>query len=126
MTLSLKPLDQQVTMITGASSGSRLVTAQAAAAAGASVVLVARGEDTLAVVAADIEAAATTPTRDVKVGLVAKRNTTMHQLLPSPAEKVEPMQASRQQYDEPPRHPDGALYQPGGSEHVRGSGGVAP
>ncbi|PSJ39527.1 SDR family oxidoreductase [Allosphingosinicella deserti] len=48
MALSLKPLDQQVIVITGASSGIGLATAKAAAAAGATVVLAARTREALA------------------------------------------------------------------------------
>jgi short-subunit dehydrogenase len=44
---TLKPLDQQVVVITGASSGIGLATAQKAAQAGASVVLAARSEQRL-------------------------------------------------------------------------------
>lgn len=44
MTTKLKPLDQQVIVITGASSGIGLVTARTAAARGAKVMLVARSE----------------------------------------------------------------------------------
>jgi len=47
MDYKLKPLDQQVIVITGASSGIGLATALAAAAQGASVVLVARSENVL-------------------------------------------------------------------------------
>lgn len=47
MTPKLKPLDQQVIVITGASSGIGLVTARMAARAGAAVVAAARNEDAL-------------------------------------------------------------------------------
>lgn len=47
MTSSLKPLDQQVIVITGASSGIGLATAQDAAQRGATLVLVARSGDVL-------------------------------------------------------------------------------
>src|ERR687897_1348573 len=47
MKVELKPLAEQVMVITGASSGIGLVTAKAAAAAGASVVLAARNEHDL-------------------------------------------------------------------------------
>ena len=46
MALKLKPLDQQVIVITGASSGIGLATFQTAARQGASLVLAARSEDT--------------------------------------------------------------------------------
>jgi NAD(P)-dependent dehydrogenase (short-subunit alcohol dehydrogenase family) len=47
MTLTLKPLDEQVIVITGASSGIGLVTARRAAQRGACVVLAARNEKDL-------------------------------------------------------------------------------
>jgi short-subunit dehydrogenase len=47
MSISLKPLDQQVMVITGASSGIGLATAEAAAKKGAKVVLAARSERAL-------------------------------------------------------------------------------
>jgi short-subunit dehydrogenase len=52
----LKPIDQQVMVITGASSGIGLCTALLAAEQGARLVLVARSSDTLATIAAQIEA----------------------------------------------------------------------
>ncbi|MBB3347898.1 MULTISPECIES: SDR family oxidoreductase [unclassified Sphingomonas] len=53
----LKPIDQQVVLITGASSGIGLVTARTAAKRGAKVVLVARDSDALATIAREIEEA---------------------------------------------------------------------
>ena len=47
MAISLKPLQNQVIVITGASSGIGLVTARMAAQQGAKVVLAARNEDAL-------------------------------------------------------------------------------
>src|SRR6476661_8791328 len=47
MTARHKPLAQQVIVLTGASSGIGLATAEAAAQAGARLVLAARSEDTL-------------------------------------------------------------------------------
>ena len=67
--------------------------------------------------------AATDATREVRVGVMAKLNTSMHKVLPSLAQKIEALQARRQQYDEAPRNPDGALYRPGGGGQVYGSGG---
>src|SRR4051794_21628910 len=47
MALKLKPLNEQVIVITGASSGIGLTTAQCAAKQGAKVVLAARSEETM-------------------------------------------------------------------------------
>ena len=47
MSVSLKPLDEQVIVLTGATSGIGLCTALMAADQGAKMVLVARSEDTL-------------------------------------------------------------------------------
>ena len=52
----LKPLDQQMIVITGASSGIGLVTARAAAKVGAGVLLVARNEEALRQIAAELRA----------------------------------------------------------------------
>lgn len=67
--------------------------------------------------------AATKPTRYIKVGMMSKLNTTMHNLMPGLAERMEARQANRQQYDEAPRDPDGALYRPGGTGEIHGAGG---
>ncbi|HET7061556.1 MAG TPA: SDR family oxidoreductase [Nitrosospira sp.] len=56
MSPSLKPLNQQVIVVTGASSGIGLCTAKLAAARGAKVVLIARSEETLEKVAGEIQA----------------------------------------------------------------------
>jgi short-subunit dehydrogenase len=52
----LKPLDQQMIVITGASSGIGLVTARAAVKAGAGVLLVSRNEEALRQIAAELRA----------------------------------------------------------------------
>ena len=57
MTISLKPIDQQTIVITGASSGIGLATARRAAKAGAKVVMAARNEEALETAAEDIRAA---------------------------------------------------------------------
>ena len=57
MTPKLKPLSEQVIVITGASSGIGLATARKAAAAGAKVLLVARNEDALKTIVAEVDAA---------------------------------------------------------------------
>ena len=56
MSISLKPISEQVIVITGASSGIGLATARMAAAQGARVVLASRSEETLASVTANINA----------------------------------------------------------------------
>jgi NADP-dependent 3-hydroxy acid dehydrogenase YdfG len=53
----LKPIEEQVIVITGASSGIGLATARLAAKRGAKVVLAARSKDTIATIANDINAA---------------------------------------------------------------------
>jgi short-subunit dehydrogenase len=67
--------------------------------------------------------AATHATHDIKVGAMAKLNTAMQKIVPSLAEKISAKQINRQQYDEIPRNPDGALYRPSGGGQVHGSGG---
>lgn len=57
MSLKLKPISQQVIVVTGASSGIGLVTARSAARLGARVLLVARGEAALRRAVSQIEAA---------------------------------------------------------------------
>src|SRR3982751_6092743 len=57
MDLKFKPVDQQVIVITGASSGIGLATARLAAERGAKVVLAARNEDALRQIAQEINRA---------------------------------------------------------------------
>jgi hypothetical protein len=45
-------------------------------------------------------------------------------VMPKLGDKIAAKQADRQQYDEPPRDPEGTLYKPGQSGRVRGSGGI--
>lgn len=71
--------------------------------------------------------AAVTPTRSKKVGAMSKVNTFVAKVAPGVGDKMAAKQADRQQYDERPRDPDGALFKPsetGGQVH--GSGGVKP
>ena len=56
MTVTLKPLQEQVIVLTGASSGIGLATARAAAERGARLVLVARNEAALEELAGEIRA----------------------------------------------------------------------
>ena len=55
-TPDLRPLHQQVIVITGASSGIGLATARMAAKAGASVLLAARNEETLRRITSELRA----------------------------------------------------------------------
>jgi NAD(P)-dependent dehydrogenase (short-subunit alcohol dehydrogenase family) len=55
MKISLKPLSQQTIVITGATSGIGLATAQAAAKRGANLVLAARNEEVLAKTVRELE-----------------------------------------------------------------------
>jgi short-subunit dehydrogenase len=75
-------------------------------------------------VAEAILSAATTPTRDVKVGGMSKLNTTVAKLLPSLGDKMSAKQVDRQNYHEPPRNPDGTLYRAGESGRTHGTGGT--
>ena len=72
--------------------------------------------------------AATKPTRSTKVGTMAKVNTAMFKAVPGVAEKMSARFADKQHYDERPRHPEGALYQPSEATGVvaqtHGAGGV--
>lgn len=74
-------------------------------------------------VAEAILEAATSHTRDTRVGAGSKLNTAMAKLAPGLADRMAAAQADRQQYDEPPRDPAGTLYTPGESGHTHGSGG---
>ena len=65
MKVTLKPLDQQVIVLTGASSGIGLVTARRAAQAGARLVLASRSEDALRELTQEITAAGGTATYTV-------------------------------------------------------------
>jgi len=71
--------------------------------------------------------AAVKPTRSKKVGALSKVNTITAKLMPKAGDKVAAKQTDRQQYSEPPRHPEGTLDRPGESVgtagEVLGSGG---
>lgn len=54
--------------------------------------------------------AAQNPIRDKKVGMGAVLNTMAAKLMPSLGDKISAQQVDRQQYAEPPRHPEGTLY----------------
>jgi short-subunit dehydrogenase len=67
--------------------------------------------------------AAAKPERDVRVGAMSVMNTIAAKVMPSAADKMAAKQADRQQYDEPPRNPEGALWRGSGEGMVHGSGG---
>jgi short-subunit dehydrogenase len=73
-------------------------------------------------VAKAILGAAQKPERYVKVGAMAKMNTTMAKLAPALGDKMSAMQADRQQRDELPRDPEGTLYRPGEAGRIHGEG----
>jgi short-subunit dehydrogenase len=60
--------------------------------------------------------------RDVKVGAGSVINTTIAKIAPSLGDKMSAKQVDRQQYDEPPRDPAGALHKPSEKGRVKGSG----
>jgi hypothetical protein len=74
--------------------------------------------------------AAVTPTRSKKVGAMAVLNTTIAKILPGLGDKMAAVQVDRQHYDEPPRHPEGALSRPsettGFAGRTHGTGGREP
>lgn len=74
--------------------------------------------------------AAENPTRDKAVGAMSLIDTTISALMPSMADKLAAKQADLQHYDEPPRNPEGALYQPsqatGVVDRTHGVGGREP
>ena len=64
-------------------------------------------------VADAILAAASKPTRERKVGMMARVNTTMAKLMPAIGDRMAGMQIGRQQRDEPPHSRPGSLYEAG-------------
>jgi len=71
-------------------------------------------------VAQAILRAAERPERAVKVGAMAKLNTTAWQLTPALAERVATSYIDKQNYDSPPIAPEGTLYQAGETGRPRG------
>ncbi|MBB3222823.1 SDR family oxidoreductase [Pseudoduganella umbonata] len=67
--------------------------------------------------------AATTPRRDVKVGVIAALDVAVQNALPALGDRIAPLQVPRQQRDEPPAHPSGALYTSGGDGRIYGKAG---
>jgi short-subunit dehydrogenase len=64
--------------------------------------------------------AATHVRRDVKVGLMAKLATNVAHLLPRLADRMAKKLATQQQRDEPPRRPQGTLYEAGEAGRTHG------
>lgn len=64
--------------------------------------------------------AATSPTRDKKVGMMSKVNTALFKVAPGIGESMAAKQHDRQQYDEPPRDRQGALHRPSEATEVVG------
>jgi short-subunit dehydrogenase len=60
--------------------------------------------------------------RSIKVGGVAVINTTVAKIAPGLGDKLAARQTRRQQYDEPPRNPAGALHIPGETGRIKGAG----
>ncbi|WP_036169400.1 SDR family oxidoreductase [Massilia sp. 9096] len=73
-------------------------------------------------VAAAILKAAVTPTRDMKVGVMASLDVAMEKLAPALADRISVLQMPRQQRDEPAHDAMGALFRPGGSGLIYGRG----
>jgi short-subunit dehydrogenase len=76
-------------------------------------------------VASAILDAATTPRRDVKVGVIAKLDVAAQKVLPGLGDHIAALQVPRQQTDAPPENPAGSLHAPGGTGRIygRGAGG---
>jgi short-subunit dehydrogenase len=67
--------------------------------------------------------AATTPTRDTRVGVIASLDTAVGKMAPALADRLSVLQVPRQQRDEEPRDPQGNLFRPCGNGIVYGRGG---
>jgi short-subunit dehydrogenase len=70
--------------------------------------------------------AATHPKRHVKVGAMSKLNTAVAKIAPGLGDKLAAKYVDRQQYDEPPRNPEGTLYTAGEEGRVTGTGPMEP
>ncbi|MFC5509702.1 SDR family oxidoreductase [Massilia jejuensis] len=70
--------------------------------------------------------AATTPTRNLKVGAMASIDVTMEKLMPGVVDLLSVFQVPRQQTGAAPRDPAGTLYRPGAAGRIYGCGGKAP
>ncbi|KQQ87236.1 SDR family oxidoreductase [Massilia sp. Leaf139] len=77
-------------------------------------------------VAEAILQAATTPTRNLKVGAMASFDVTMEKLVPGVVDVLSVFQAPRQQTDAAPRDPAGNLYKAHADGRIYGHGGKAP
>lgn len=72
-------------------------------------------------VAKAILRAAVKPSRQVRVGAVARLNTATAKFAPGIADRMAAAQAGRQHYDMPARDPQGALHRPSGGGATRGA-----
>ena len=73
-------------------------------------------------VAAAILQAATTPTRNLKVGAIASLDVAVGKFLPGVADVLSVFQVPRQQTDQPAREREGALYRPRSEGRIYGCG----
>src|SRR3954453_4502566 len=71
-------------------------------------------------VADAIRKAAVKPTRDTRVGGMSKLNTFVAKNIPGMADRMSAKQIDQLQRDEPPKHPEGTLYEPGESGRTHG------
>jgi NAD(P)-dependent dehydrogenase (short-subunit alcohol dehydrogenase family) len=102
MSISLEPLGRQLMVITSASGGIALATGEAAAEQKARLMLAARSEEALQAI--------DTPSPQHAKNYTDKEpklpTSTMHQVMPALAEKIEATHAEHQQYDAAPGNPD--------------------
>jgi short-subunit dehydrogenase len=71
-------------------------------------------------VATAILQAATTPTRNLKVGIMASIDVTMEKMMPGVVDMLSVLQVPRQQTDQPARNREGSLYQPKAEGRIYG------